>query len=201
MPICSVGITLAAAFALQQPALQYYQVPGELHPTCWLLPAGAVGRVRGAVRVPGAGLGRGALPAAPARRVSLPAAGLSRTRIGRRPRRRRHARYGKEALHAEWTKLRTLASTGWLLLAAAALTIAVSAAADAAATCPSGGCQADPARLSLTGVQAGQAIVAIIAWPGAPCEAAESDPPQVPERPGMLSQLRTNGCSSANAQA
>ena len=39
----------------------------------------------------------------------------------------------------------------------------MSAAADAAATCPSGGCRADPARLSLTGVQAGQAIVAIIA--------------------------------------
>jgi ABC-2 type transport system permease protein len=67
-----------------------------------------------------------------------------------------------EALHAEWTKLRTLPGTGWLLLAAAALTIAVSAAADAASACPSG-CQADPAKLSLTGVQVGQAIVAIIA--------------------------------------
>jgi ABC-2 type transport system permease protein len=43
------------------------------------------------------------------------------------------------------------------------LTVAVGAAADAAATCPSGGCQADPAQLSLTGVQVGQAIVAIIA--------------------------------------
>jgi ABC-2 type transport system permease protein len=50
-----------------------------------------------------------------------------------------------------------------LLLGAAAATVAVSAAADAAATCPSGGCQVDPARLSLTGVQAGQAIVTIIA--------------------------------------
>jgi ABC-2 type transport system permease protein len=68
-----------------------------------------------------------------------------------------------DAMHAEWTKLRTLAITGWLLLAAAAFTIAVSTAADAAATCPSGGCQADPAKLSLTGVQAGQAIVAVIA--------------------------------------
>ena len=83
--------------------------------------------------------------------MSLPAAGLS------------PARYGREALHAEWTKLRTVASTGWLLLGAAALIVAVSAAADAAATCPSGGCQADPARLSLTGVQAGQAIVAVFA--------------------------------------
>jgi ABC-2 type transport system permease protein len=71
--------------------------------------------------------------------------------------------YGIQTLHAEWTKLRTLASTGWLLLGAAALTVAVSAAADAASTCPSSGCQADTAKLGLTGVQAGQAIVAIIA--------------------------------------
>ena len=73
------------------------------------------------------------------------------------------ARYGRETLHAEWTKLRTVASTGWLLLGAAALTIAVSAAVDAAAACPASGCQADPAKLSLTGVQVGQAIVAVIA--------------------------------------
>jgi ABC-2 type transport system permease protein len=66
-------------------------------------------------------------------------------------------------LHAEWTKVRTLPGTGWLLLAAAALTIGVSAAADAASTCATIGCQADPAKLSLTGVQVGQAIVAIIA--------------------------------------
>jgi ABC-2 type transport system permease protein len=67
-----------------------------------------------------------------------------------------------DALHAEWTKLRTLASTGWLLLSVVALTVAVSAGADAAASCPAG-CQADPAKLSLTGVQVGQAIVVVIA--------------------------------------
>jgi ABC-2 type transport system permease protein len=67
------------------------------------------------------------------------------------------------ALHAEWTKLRTLASTGWLLLAAAVLTVAVGAAADAATTCSSSGCQVDSAKLSLIGVQAGQAIVTVIA--------------------------------------
>ena len=83
--------------------------------------------------------------------MTLSAAGLSR------------ARCGSQTLHAEWTKLRTVASTGWLLLGTIALTVAVSATADAAATCPSGGCQADPAKLSLTGVQAGQAIVAVIA--------------------------------------
>jgi ABC-2 type transport system permease protein len=72
----------------------------------------------------------------------------------------------RDALHAEWTKLRTLPGTGWLLLAAVALTIAVSAAVDAAATaaaCPRGGCQSDPVKVTLTGVQAGQVIVAIIA--------------------------------------
>jgi len=88
--------------------------------------------------------------------VSLPAAGLTAGGLSR-------ARYGSQTLHAEWTKLRTLASTGWLLLVAVTLTIAVSTTADAAATCPSGGCQADPAKLSLTGVQVGEAIVVIIA--------------------------------------
>ena len=70
----------------------------------------------------------------------------------------------RAALHAEWTKLRTLASTGWLLLAAVALTVAVSAAAAAAVTCPSApACQVDTTKLSLTGIQLGQAVVAILA--------------------------------------
>jgi ABC-2 type transport system permease protein len=71
-------------------------------------------------------------------------------------------------LHAEWTKLRTLASTSWLLLAAVALTIAVGAAASGAFHCQAGACAAvqtgaDPAKLSLTGIYLGQAIVAILA--------------------------------------
>ena len=65
-----------------------------------------------------------------------------------------------ETLHAEWTKLRTLASTWWLLLGAVALTVAVSAATVAAAAAAPG---LDPAKLSLIGVQAGQAVVAILA--------------------------------------
>ncbi|HEX3513047.1 MAG TPA: ABC transporter permease, partial [Trebonia sp.] len=69
----------------------------------------------------------------------------------------------RESLHAEWTKLRTLASTFWLLLAAAALTVAVSAAAAAAVRCPSGGCADDPAKISLTGIYLGQAVVAVLA--------------------------------------
>jgi ABC-2 type transport system permease protein len=65
-----------------------------------------------------------------------------------------------ETIHAEWTKLRTLASTGWLLAGAVALTITVSAMAVAAAAVAPG---LDPAKLSLTGIQAGQAVVAILA--------------------------------------
>ena len=68
-----------------------------------------------------------------------------------------------QALHAEWTKLRTLASTFWLLLGAAALTVAVSAAAAAATKCPTGHCPEDPAKISLTGITLGQAVVAVVA--------------------------------------
>ena len=67
------------------------------------------------------------------------------------------------AVHAEWTKLRTLPGTGWLLLAAAALTAAVSAIAANSVSCPAGGCQLDPAKVSLTGIYLGQAVVAIMA--------------------------------------
>jgi ABC-2 type transport system permease protein len=68
------------------------------------------------------------------------------------------------ALHAEWTKQRTLPGTLWLLAAAALLTIAVSVAAVAATTCrPGTECPVDTAKLSLTGVQFGQAVVAILA--------------------------------------
>jgi ABC-2 type transport system permease protein len=69
----------------------------------------------------------------------------------------------KNSLHAEWTKLRTQPSTGWLLLAAAALTVTVSAVAAAVAKCPSGGCADDPARISLTGIYVGQAAIAVLA--------------------------------------
>ena len=68
-----------------------------------------------------------------------------------------------DVVHAEWTKLRTLPGTGWLLLAAAALTAAVGAIAANAVSCPAGICQIDPAKVSLTGVDLGQAIVAIVA--------------------------------------
>jgi ABC-2 type transport system permease protein len=68
------------------------------------------------------------------------------------------------ALHAEWTKLRTVAGPGWLLAAFVTLTIAVSALATQAVTCPPGtACPVDTTKLSLTGIQFGQAVVAVLA--------------------------------------
>jgi ABC-2 type transport system permease protein len=70
---------------------------------------------------------------------------------------------GRDALHAEWTKLRTVPGPNWLLLAVITATAALGVVADAAARCPSGGCQLDPVRISLTGIYLGQAIIAILA--------------------------------------
>ena len=69
----------------------------------------------------------------------------------------------KAALHAEWTKLRTVAGTIWLLLATIALTVGLSAAAAATVKCPSAGCNLDPTKLSLSGIELGQELVAILA--------------------------------------
>jgi ABC-2 type transport system permease protein len=69
-----------------------------------------------------------------------------------------------DILRAEWTKLRTVSGTAWLLAGVVAATLAVSAAAVAATKCASGlGCPADTTKLSLTGVYLGQAVVAILA--------------------------------------
>jgi len=68
------------------------------------------------------------------------------------------------ALHAEWTKLRTVRGPAWLLAALVILTIAVSVLATAPVSCPVGtACSVDEAKLSLTGIQFGQAIVAVLA--------------------------------------
>jgi ABC-2 type transport system permease protein len=69
----------------------------------------------------------------------------------------------QHALHAEWTKVRTAPGPVWLLLGAAALTIALGAATAAATRCPAAGCGQDPAKVSLTGADLGQAVVAIVA--------------------------------------
>jgi ABC-2 type transport system permease protein len=69
----------------------------------------------------------------------------------------------RDILHAEWTKLRTVAGPAWLVAAVAGLTVALSALAAAAMACPAVGCDADAVQTSLTGVQLGQAIIAMLA--------------------------------------
>ncbi|MCG7202659.1 MULTISPECIES: ABC transporter permease [Streptomyces] len=69
----------------------------------------------------------------------------------------------RRAGHAEWTKLRTEAGNGWLVLGVVALTVAVGAAVAMTSRCDTAGCGQDPARLSLTGVMVGQVVVAIVA--------------------------------------
>jgi ABC-2 type transport system permease protein len=67
------------------------------------------------------------------------------------------------AVRAEWIKLRTVSSSGWLLLACAVVTITVSSAVVAVEKCSSASCAVDTTKVSLTGVQVGQAAVAIVA--------------------------------------
>lgn len=69
------------------------------------------------------------------------------------------------AMRAEWTKLHTEGSTGWLLLLATVLTVGVGAgiaAAVSADPCTPRSCQ-DVTKLSLNGLMIGQAVVAIVA--------------------------------------
>jgi ABC-2 type transport system permease protein len=70
---------------------------------------------------------------------------------------------GLDALRAEWTKVRTVPETGWLVAATAVLTAGAGVAVAAAATCAAASsCTADTTRLSLTGIQVGQAVVAVL---------------------------------------
>jgi ABC-2 type transport system permease protein len=70
----------------------------------------------------------------------------------------------RDTLRAEWTKLATVPGPAWLLAAVVGLTVAVGAAADAASRCPAGmSCTVDTVKLGLTGIQLGQAVVAILA--------------------------------------
>ncbi len=66
-----------------------------------------------------------------------------------------------QALHAEWTKLRTVAGPFWLLAGVVALTVTMGAAAAGAAQCPSATCGIDPAKVSFTGIYPGQAVAAV----------------------------------------
>ncbi|WP_433199879.1 ABC transporter permease [Dactylosporangium sp. CS-047395] len=68
----------------------------------------------------------------------------------------------RAALHAEWTKLRTSAGNWWLLGGAVVATVGLSAFAAASISCVAG-CTSDFTKVSLTGVQLGQAVFAILA--------------------------------------
>ena len=68
-----------------------------------------------------------------------------------------------DPVRAEWIKLRTGSSSGWLLLACAVVTRTVSSAVVAVERCSSASCAVDSTKVSLTGVQVGQAAVAILA--------------------------------------
>ncbi|MBO2456908.1 ABC transporter permease subunit [Actinomadura violacea] len=68
----------------------------------------------------------------------------------------------KRALHAEWTKMRTVAGPLWLLLGTVAATVSLSAVAASLANCTATGCGGDTAKLALVGVYLGQAPVAIL---------------------------------------
>jgi ABC-2 type transport system permease protein len=69
----------------------------------------------------------------------------------------------RRALHAEWTKLRTMPGTGRLVLGIIALTVGVSAGGSATVFCRPLDCDYDIPKLSLMGVQVGQAVVVILA--------------------------------------
>ena len=75
----------------------------------------------------------------------------------------RGAASAKQALHAEWTKLRTAPGLGWLLLGVVALTVGLGALADTATHCPAHVCHTDPARAVLIGIDLSQAVVAVLA--------------------------------------
>jgi ABC-2 type transport system permease protein len=71
-----------------------------------------------------------------------------------------------DALHAEWTKLRTITGTWWLLAGAVVLTVAASAGFVASTHVSSGagsGTGQDPTKLALIGVDLGQTVVAVLA--------------------------------------
>jgi ABC-2 type transport system permease protein len=65
------------------------------------------------------------------------------------------------ALHAEWTKFRTVAGPAWLLAGVVALTVAVAAVVARSAHCQSAGCGIDPAAVTFAGIYPAQAVAAV----------------------------------------
>lgn len=69
----------------------------------------------------------------------------------------------RNGIHAEWTKLRTLTSTYWLLAGTLVLTVGISAAVAAASAYHPDSPKQDTVKLALTGVDLGQGIIAVLA--------------------------------------
>jgi len=68
-----------------------------------------------------------------------------------------------DGVRAEWIKVRTAPGMLWLLPVTMIMTVALSVAAIATTADCVSGCAVDPAKVSLTGVDLGQAIVAVFA--------------------------------------
>jgi ABC-2 type transport system permease protein len=69
----------------------------------------------------------------------------------------------RDVLHAEWTKLRTLPTAAWLLLGTVVVTVGLSAGVASARNRTYTGTSLDATKLSLIGVDLGQAVVALFA--------------------------------------
>jgi ABC-2 type transport system permease protein len=74
----------------------------------------------------------------------------------------------RQAVHAEWTKLRTVPSTAWTALAAVGFTVALSALTTGSVDTsgcppPQTGCDEDTMLLSLSGVYLGQIAIVVLA--------------------------------------
>ena len=69
----------------------------------------------------------------------------------------------RSALQAEWTKVRTVAGSWWLLAGLIVATVALGAGATSVVPCGPAGCAGDLTKLSLLGVMLGQAPVAVLA--------------------------------------
>lgn len=71
----------------------------------------------------------------------------------------------REAVHAEWTKFRTVSITGWLVLTTVIVIIGVSVIASSVVKCGTTAkfCSIDPTVIGLTGVIVGQVTLAVLA--------------------------------------
>src|ERR1700722_16500669 len=172
---CSVAAAAHSCRRLQRAARDPVLLPGDPRVSAVqrLLPAVAVARIRGARDLGRARAGRCHVGAPAEGRVSAgrhaqlaePVVALATAG----PAAGRTAEAGgwlagfAAALHAEWTKLRTVPSTAWLLATAIVVTVAGSAVTVSVVQCSSKTCGADPVKNSLIGVMLGQAAIAVLA--------------------------------------